>query len=60
MDMFHGAQREYDERYAFGQEWIDLVKQLWSEAGSFDAQGSFSRASTWRPTRSPTRCPAPC
>ena len=43
MDMFHGEQRQHDERYAFGQEWIDLVKRLWSEEGSFDADGLVLR-----------------
>ena len=56
MDMFHGEQRQHDERYAFGQEWIDLVKKLWCEEGSFDVDGlATSRARTWSPTRSRTR-----
>src|SRR5580693_4963774 len=41
MDMFHGRQLEHDERYAFGQEWLDLVRRLWSEPGSFDFHGKF-------------------
>lgn len=36
MEMFDGSQREHDERYAYGQEWLDLVQKLWSEEGSFD------------------------
>ncbi|HEX4249950.1 MAG TPA: hypothetical protein VH008_18940 [Pseudonocardia sp.] len=28
--MFDGTQREHDERYVFGQEWLDLVLKLWS------------------------------
>jgi FMNH2-dependent dimethyl sulfone monooxygenase len=41
MEMFDGTQREHDERYTFGQEWLDLVLKLWSEEGSFDHHGDF-------------------
>jgi alkanesulfonate monooxygenase SsuD/methylene tetrahydromethanopterin reductase-like flavin-dependent oxidoreductase (luciferase family) len=41
MEMFGGEQREHDQRYAFGQEWIDYAKRLWSEPGGFDVDGSF-------------------
>jgi alkanesulfonate monooxygenase SsuD/methylene tetrahydromethanopterin reductase-like flavin-dependent oxidoreductase (luciferase family) len=30
-----------DERYAFSQEWFDVVKRLWSEPGSFDFRGRY-------------------
>ena len=59
MDMFHGEQRQHDERYAFGQEWIDLVKKLWGEKGCFDSTARTSRARTWSPTRSPHQAPRP-
>ncbi|WP_199432052.1 LLM class flavin-dependent oxidoreductase [Qaidamihabitans albus] len=36
MEMFGREQREHDERYAYGQEWIDFVNKLWTEPGSFD------------------------
>jgi dimethylsulfone monooxygenase len=41
MEMFGGEQREHDQRYAFGQEWIDYVKRLWSEPGNFDVAGDY-------------------
>ena len=41
MEMFGGEQREHDTRYAFGQEWVDYAKRLWSEPGSFDVGGEF-------------------
>jgi alkanesulfonate monooxygenase SsuD/methylene tetrahydromethanopterin reductase-like flavin-dependent oxidoreductase (luciferase family) len=41
MEMFGGEQREHDERYAFGQEWIDYTMRLWTEPGSFDVDGSY-------------------
>ena len=33
MDMFHGAQREHDQRYAFGQQWLDLVLKAVERTG---------------------------
>jgi alkanesulfonate monooxygenase SsuD/methylene tetrahydromethanopterin reductase-like flavin-dependent oxidoreductase (luciferase family) len=36
MEMFGGEQREHDERYEFGQEWLDFAIKLWTEPGSFD------------------------
>ncbi len=41
MEMFGGEQREHDTRYQFGQEWIDYVKRLWSEPGTFEVSGEF-------------------
>lgn len=41
MEMFGGEQRQHDERYAFGQEWIDYVMRLWTEPGSFDVKGEY-------------------
>ncbi|MFJ8603169.1 LLM class flavin-dependent oxidoreductase [Streptomyces shenzhenensis] len=41
MEMFGGEQRQHDERYAFGQEWIDYAMRLWTEPGSFDVAGAY-------------------
>jgi FMNH2-dependent dimethyl sulfone monooxygenase len=41
MEMFGGEQRQHDERYAFGQEWIDYAKRLWSAPTSFDVDGRY-------------------
>ncbi|MBQ0826838.1 LLM class flavin-dependent oxidoreductase [Streptomyces tagetis] len=41
MEMFGGEQRQHDERYAFGQEWIEYAMRLWSEQGSFDVDGAY-------------------
>jgi dimethylsulfone monooxygenase len=41
MEMFGGEQRHHDQRYAFGQEWIDYVDKLWTEPGSFSVHGEF-------------------
>lgn len=34
-------QREHDDRYAYADEWISLVKRLWSEPDVFDVDGEF-------------------
>lgn len=36
MEMFGATQREHDQRYVYGQQWIDFVNKLWTEPGSFD------------------------
>jgi alkanesulfonate monooxygenase SsuD/methylene tetrahydromethanopterin reductase-like flavin-dependent oxidoreductase (luciferase family) len=40
-EMFGMAQREHDDRYAYGGEWIDTIYRLWSEPGSFDVNGTY-------------------
>src|SRR5437588_5354787 len=40
-EMFGVTQREHDARYAFAQEWLDVVKRAWSERGNFDFHGEF-------------------
>jgi FMNH2-dependent dimethyl sulfone monooxygenase len=38
--MFGVAQREHEERYAFAQEWIDVIKRAWS-GEEFDFDGRY-------------------
>ena len=59
MDMFHGSQLEHDERYAFGQEWLDLVQRLWSEPGSFDFHGKFFQGEGLEAYPKPYQAPRP-
>jgi FMNH2-dependent dimethyl sulfone monooxygenase len=40
-DMFAIEQREHDTRYDYGQEWLDVVRRIWSSEGSFDYEGKF-------------------
>jgi len=40
-EMFGVTQREHDVRYDFAQEWLDVVKQAWSDRGDFDFHGRF-------------------
>jgi dimethylsulfone monooxygenase len=39
-EMFGVEQRDHEARYAYAQEWIDVVKRAWSE-GEFDFDGQF-------------------
>jgi alkanesulfonate monooxygenase SsuD/methylene tetrahydromethanopterin reductase-like flavin-dependent oxidoreductase (luciferase family) len=40
-DMFGVAQREHDLRYAYAQEWVDVVKAAWERDDTFDFEGEF-------------------
>jgi dimethylsulfone monooxygenase len=40
-DMFGVKQREHDTRYAYAQEWVDIVKDAWSREDTFDYHGEF-------------------
>jgi dimethylsulfone monooxygenase len=40
-DMFGVRQREHDERYEFAQEWLDIVKEVWSPREDFDFNGRY-------------------
>ena len=37
--MFSKTQLAHAERYAYADEWMDLIKQLWQTSGSFDFSG---------------------
>jgi dimethylsulfone monooxygenase len=57
IEMFDGSQREHDERYRFGEEWLAIVKKLWTEDESFDFDGDFLKvhdAESWpKPIQKP-------
>src|SRR5690349_11468105 len=40
-EMFGVRQRDHETRYAFAQEWVDVVKRAWSEEKDFDFEGRF-------------------
>src|SRR6202047_2915459 len=40
-EMFGVNQRDHETRYAFAQEWLDVVKRAWSDEGTFDFEGEF-------------------
>lgn len=33
--------QDHDDRYAYAQEWWDVVRRLWSEPGRYDIRGRF-------------------
>ena len=39
--MFGTPQREHDERYRYSDEWLTLMKRLWTETGAFDFVGHY-------------------
>ncbi|MCU4119060.1 LLM class flavin-dependent oxidoreductase [Variovorax sp. N23] len=41
MEMFGGSMREHDMRYAYGDEWLDIVQRIWSTEGAFNYDGQF-------------------
>ena len=42
-DMFGVEQRDHEDRYDYAQEWIDVIKMIWSDREDFDFQRQVSR-----------------
>lgn len=42
-DMFGVEQRAHDDRYEYAQEWLDVIRDIWSDRDGFDFQGKFLR-----------------
>jgi len=42
-EMFGREQLEHDTRYAYGQEWLDVIRTVWREAEPVDFDGEFFR-----------------
>jgi alkanesulfonate monooxygenase SsuD/methylene tetrahydromethanopterin reductase-like flavin-dependent oxidoreductase (luciferase family) len=40
-DMFGLSQREHDDRYAHGSEWLDVIQRLWSDSAPADFDGAY-------------------
>lgn len=47
-DMFGVKQRDHEDRYAYGQEWIDAVKMMWSDQEDFAFDGNFIKLTAVR------------
>src|ERR1700758_4216500 len=39
--MFGVKQREHEARYEYAQEWIDVIKMIWSDKQDFDFEGQY-------------------
>ncbi|MFC4950478.1 LLM class flavin-dependent oxidoreductase [Pseudonocardia sp. GCM10023141] len=59
MEMFGGEQRQHDERYEFGQEWIDFALKLWTEPGSFDMDTKYFQGHDIEAYPKPHQAPRP-
>ncbi len=59
MELFGREQREHDDRYDFGQEWLDFAQQLWTEDGSFDFRGDHFVSSGAHAYPKPVQAPRP-
>jgi alkanesulfonate monooxygenase SsuD/methylene tetrahydromethanopterin reductase-like flavin-dependent oxidoreductase (luciferase family) len=42
-EMFGREQLEHDTRYAYGQEWLDVIRTIWRESEPVDFSGEFFR-----------------
>ena len=40
-EMFGVQQREHEQRYEYAQEWIDVIKTIWSDKEDFDFDGQY-------------------
>lgn len=40
-EMFGVAQRQYEQRFEYGQEWLDAVKMMWGPKDDFDFDGKY-------------------
>ena len=40
-EMFGVQQREHEQRYEYAQEWIDVIKTIWSDKEDFDFNGQY-------------------
>jgi FMNH2-dependent dimethyl sulfone monooxygenase len=40
-EMFGVKQRDHEQRYDYAQEWIDVIKMIWSEKEDFDFHGTY-------------------
>src|SRR3569833_139507 len=43
IDMFGSPMLDHAERYALAEEWLQIVKRLWTEDDEFDHEGRFYR-----------------
>jgi FMNH2-dependent dimethyl sulfone monooxygenase len=59
MEMFGAPQREHNERYAYGAEWLGIVKRLWTDEQPFDFDGKYFRIRQGQAHPKPLQKPYP-
>ena len=57
-DMFGAAFQEHDERYIYADEWMQLIKRLWTE-DDFDFEGRYFQAKGAHSNPKPIQQPHP-
>lgn len=59
MELFGRKQLEHDERYEYGQDWLEFAMQLWNEKESFDYDGRFFQSKGAHAYPKPIQDPRP-
>jgi alkanesulfonate monooxygenase SsuD/methylene tetrahydromethanopterin reductase-like flavin-dependent oxidoreductase (luciferase family) len=59
IDMFGATLLPHDERYACSEEWLQIVKRLWTEDESFDFDGKYYRIKKGYLEPKPIQAPYP-
>lgn len=59
MELFGRKQLEHDERYAYGQDWLEFAMQLWNEKDNFDYEGKYFRSKGAHAYPKPIQDPRP-
>jgi FMNH2-dependent dimethyl sulfone monooxygenase len=59
LEMFGDIQREHDDRYRYGAEWLDVCKRLWTEDEPFDFDGEDFHLKAARSYPHPVQKPQP-
>ena len=59
MELFGRKQLEHDERYAYGQDWLDFAQRLWNEPGGFDFDGTYFQSKGAHAYPKPVQDPRP-
>ena len=57
-DMFGVEQRAHEDRYEYAQEWIDVIKLIWSDRENFDFDGKYLHMKAIKGSRNRLAAPA--
>lgn len=59
MAMFGTGLREHDDRYRYGEEWLDIVKRLWTDTTPFDVENAYFNLAALESSPKPIQRPGP-
>lgn len=59
MELFGRQQLEHDERYEYGQEWLEFAMELWNEKEVFDHDGKYFQSKGAHAYPKPVQDPRP-